>query len=205
MTGPRVSSSRAIAVLVVAGALMLVASTALTGCSSSTRTPKPASSRSSSAATTKPTPTPTPTPAFSVQSYTCSSILPPATLTVFKSKSSAGFALAPDYLQRMQNIGSHLVSFNTYGGILCQWSYPDAENSVDYAFSPITSQEAATQQQSLTSTGYVGTAKYHGTLYANTDTADYPDEYLFIQGYWFQASTDAVMQLIIDNVFTTTG
>ena len=54
---------------------------------------------------------------------------------------------------------------------------------------------------SLTSIGYVGTSKDHGTLYANTDVADYPDEYLFIHGYWIQAGSDSVMQLIVDNVF----
>jgi hypothetical protein len=101
----------------------------------------------------------------------------------------------------MQNIGSNLVAFNTYGGILCQWSYPDSSSNVDYAFSAITAAQAASQQQSLTSTGYVGAPKDHGTLFANTDTADFPDEYLFIDGYWLQASSDNVMQILIDNVF----
>lgn len=120
---------------------------------------------------------------------------------MFKGKKSAGFTLQPDYLQRMQNIGSNLVSFSTYGGILCQWSYPDSSSNVDYAFSPITGDQVSTQQQTLTSTGYVGTEKDHGMLFANTDTADFPDEYLFIDGYWFQASSDSVMQLLVDNVF----
>jgi hypothetical protein len=205
MTGRRVSSSRSGAVLAASGALLFIASIALAGCSSNAPTSKPSTSATKSAAPVQSKPTPTPTPTFSAQAYTCGSILPPATLAVFKGKASAGFVLQSDYLQRMQNIGSTLTAFNTYGGILCQWSYPNAQNSVDYAFSPITSQEAATQQQSLTATGYVGTAKDHGTLYANTDTGDYPDEYLFIQGYWFQASSDQVMQLIVDNVFVTTG
>ena len=135
--------------------------------------------------------------------YTCDTLLPPATLAVFKSKSSAGFALQSDYLQRMQNIDSNLVAFNTYGGILCQWAYPDASNTVDYAYSAITATQATTQESALTANGYVGTSADHGTLYANTDTADYPDEYLFINGYWFQASTDNLMQLIVDNVFVT--
>lgn len=135
--------------------------------------------------------------------YTCQSILPPPTLAVFKSKQSAGFTLQADYLQRMQNIGSNLVAFNTYGGILCQWAYPDSSSPVDYAFSAITDDQATTQQSALTSNGYAPTQKDHGTLFANTDTADYPDEYLFIKGYWFQASSDKVMQLIVDNVFVT--
>jgi hypothetical protein len=122
---------------------------------------------------------------------------------VFKSKSSAGFTLQSDYLQRMQNIGSNLVAFNTYDGILCQWSYPDSSSNVDYAFSAITAGQVTTQQQALTSTGYVGTAKDHGMLFANTDATNYPDEYLFIDGYWFQASSDSVMQLLVDNVFAT--
>ena len=174
----------------------------LAGCSGSgqanpTSTPKVTSTKASSH------PKPTPTPTFAALQYTCDSILPPATLAVFKSKQSAGFALETDYLQRMQNIGSNLVTFNMYGGILCQWAYSGAENSVDYAFSPITADQTTTQQATLTAAGYVGAPKYHGTVYTNTDTTDYPDEYLFINGYWFQASSDSVMQLIVDNVFVT--
>jgi hypothetical protein len=185
---------------VIALTLALTTALALAGCSGTgsghpTATPKPSSTKS------VPHATPTPTPTFAALQYTCSSILPPATLAVFKSKQSAGFTIQTDYLQRMQNIGSNLVTFSSYGGILCQWAYPDAANSVDYAFSPITSDEATTQESTLTSSGYVGTQKDHGTLYANTDTADYPDEYLFIEGYWFQASSDNLMQLIVDNVF----
>jgi hypothetical protein len=183
-------------------ALVLGAALALSGCSATvsgtpTSTPKPTTTKSASH------PKPTPTPTFAALQYTCNSILPPATLVVFKSKESAGFTLQPDYLQRMQNIGSNLVTFHTYDGILCQWAYPDASNSVDYAFSPITSDQTTTQEAALTSTGYVGTQKDHGMLYANTDTTDYPDEYLFINGYWFQASSDNLMQLIVDNVFVT--
>jgi hypothetical protein len=202
MSGPLTSSGRGIALRLAAGAVVLAATVALAGCSSGAST-KPTSTPSAtkSAAAAKSTPKPKPTPTFAALTYTCDNILPPATLAVFKSKKSDGFVLQDDYLQRMQNIGSMVVAFSTYGGILCQWSYPDAENSVDYAFSAITSDQASTQQQALTSAGYVGAPKDHGTLYTNTDTADYPDEYLFINGYWFQASSDAVMQLLVDNVF----
>lgn len=187
---------------VAVGVVALVTLGALAGCSGASA-PKPSSSpRTTTApASSTPTQTPTPTPTFVAKNYTCNTILPPVTLGVFKKKFSAGFTLQSDYLQRMQNIGSNLVAFNTYGGILCQWSYPDSSSNVDYAFSAITAGQAATQQQSLTSTGYVGAHKDHGTLFSNTDAANYPDEYLFIDGYWFQASSDSVMQLLVDNVF----
>lgn len=198
-----VGTNRRSAVLRTA-VIALTAATALTlaGCSGSgtsgaTSSPKPSHTKAASH------PTPTPTPTFAALQYNCDTILPPATLAVFKSKQSAGFTLESDYLQRMQNIGSNLVTFNTYGGILCQWAYSGAQNSVDYAFSAITSDETTTQESTLTSDGYVGAPKYHGTLYTNSDTTDYPDEYLFIKGYWFQASSDSVMQLIVDNVFVT--
>jgi hypothetical protein len=181
-------------------ALALASAAGLAGCSAKPTT-TPTASPGRTSVVTKSAPTPTPTPTFAALKYTCNSILPPATLAVFKSKQSAGFVLQTDYLQRMQNIGSNLVDFNTYGGILCQWSYPDSSSNVDYAFSAITAAQATSQQQSLTSMGYVGAAKDHGTLFANTDTADYPDEYLFLDGYWLQASTDSVMQLLVDNVF----
>jgi hypothetical protein len=193
---------RSVVLTVVAGVLAASAALALSGCSPHAAS-TPTASPTKKAVVSHPTPTPTPTPTFAALKYTCTSILPPATLTVFKSKESAGFTLQDDYLQRMQNIGSNLVFFSTYGGILCQWAYPDTQNSVDYAFSPISSEEVTTQQSTLTSTGYVGSSKDHGTLFANTDTADYPDEYLFINGYWFQASSDNLMQLLVDNVFVT--
>ena len=186
---------RAAVVVLAVGVTLVLAGCSGGGAGAHTPSPKPTHSRTASH------PKPTPTPTFAAQQYTCNSILPPATLAVFKSKASAGFTLQTEYLQRMQNIGSNLVTFNTYGGSLCQWAYEGAQNSVDYAYSPITSDQATTQQATLTSSGYVGAPKYHGTLYTNTDTADYPDEYLFIDGYWFQASSDNVMQLIVDNVF----
>jgi hypothetical protein len=196
MSGPSIAFRAA------TGIVVLAVATALAGCSSP-GAPAPTHSATKTVSSPHSTPKPTPTPTFAALNYTCNTILPPATLAVFKSKESAGFTLQSDYLQRMQNIGSNLVAFSTYGGILCQWSYPDSSNSVDYAFSPITSDQATTQQATLTSTGYVGTAKDHGTLYANTDTTDYPDEYLFIHGYWIQAGSDSVMQLLLDNVFVS--
>jgi hypothetical protein len=200
MSGPLTSSGRSIAARLLACAVVLATAWALAGCSSGT-TAKPTARPTKSAVAAHSTPTPTPTPTFAALNYTCNTILPPATLAVFKSKNSAGFTLQGDYLQRMQNIGSPLVAFSTYGGILCQWSYPDSSQSVTYAFSPITAAQASTQQATLTGAGYAGVAKDHGTLYANTDTADYPDEYLFIDGYWLQAGSDSVMQLLVDNVF----
>jgi hypothetical protein len=200
MSGPLAFPGRNSAARLIVGAVVLAGVLAIAGCSaktSSTPTPEP----SKTAAAAHATPTPTPTPTFAALNYTCNSILPPATLAVFKSKNSAGFTLQGDYLQRMQNIASPLVAFDTYGGILCQWSYSDSSESVNYAFSPITSANAASQQSALRAIGYTGTAKDHGTLYANSDTSDYPDEYLFIDGYWLQASSDSVMQLLVDNVF----
>jgi hypothetical protein len=172
----------------------------LAGCTAAPA-PEPSASSTHKAASTPKPPTPEPTPTFVPSSYTCESILPPPTLAVFQKKKSAGFALQSDYLQRMQNIGSNLLAFSNYGGILCQWAYPDSSSSVDYAYSPITAANATSQQAALTTTGYAPTNKYHGILYANSDPTDYPDEYLFVDGHWIQASSDAVMQLIVDNVF----
>jgi hypothetical protein len=196
MAGSSIAFRAAVLLVAVASVGTLAACTA-------TPTAAPTSAPTTTAAPPTSTPKPSPTPTFAALKYTCNSILPPATLAVFKSKQSAGFTLQNDYLQRMQNIGSQLVAFNTYGGILCQWAYPDSSNNVAYGFSPITNAQADTQEQALTANGYVGTQKDHGTLYANTDATDFPDEYLFINGYWMQGSTDSVMQLLVDNVFVT--
>jgi hypothetical protein len=196
----RSSTARTVLGAVAASATLSLVALTLAGCAS---TPAPAPSATSvHTATSAPsTPTPEPTPTFVPASYTCDSILPAATLAVFQSKKSAGFTLQADYLQRMKNIGSNLLAFSNYGGILCQWAYPDSSSSVDYAYSSITAANATTQQAALTGIGYAPTNKYHGVVYVNSDPTDYPDEYLFVNGYWIQASSDAVLQIIVDNVF----
>jgi hypothetical protein len=103
----------------------------------------------------------------------------------------------------VHNFSPDLAQFSDWGGILCQWAYPNAQNGVDYGFSAITAEQATTEQAQLTKNGYVGTAKDHGTVFANDDTKDFPDNYLFIDGYWFYASSTPLLDLIVDNVFQT--
>jgi hypothetical protein len=178
---------------------------AVSGCGTSHASVHPTSTPHAVTKPTKSTPTPKPTPTFVAEKYTCQSILPPATLAVFKSKTADGFALQPDYTERVHNFSPTLSLFDTYGGILCQWAYPEGANSVDYGFSPITASQAATQEAGLETDGYVATKKDNGTVLANTDTTDFPDTYLFINGYWFYASQTSLLDLIVQNVFTTTG
>jgi len=196
----RSSTARTVFGAVGASAALSLVAFTLAGCAS-TPAPAPTTTSVHTAKAAPSTPTPKPTPTFVPASYTCDSILPAPTLAVFEGKKSAGFTLQTDYMQRMQNIGSNLLAFSNYGGILCQWAYPDSSSSVDYAYSPITAANATTQQAALTSIGYAPTNKYHGVVYINSDPTDYPDEYLFVNGYWIQASSDSVLQLIVDNVF----
>jgi hypothetical protein len=190
---------------VVTAAAAVALAVALAGCAS--QNPGAAATGASTPASTPTasTPTPTPTPTFVQKAYTCPDILPPATLAVFKSKASAGFTLQKDYVQRVHNFSPDLSQFADWGGILCQWAYPDTQQSVDYGFSAITAQQATTEQASLTKNGYSGTAKDHGTVFVNSDTKDFPDNYLFINGYWFYASQSSLLDLIVDNVFQTGG
>jgi hypothetical protein len=188
---------------VLAIAAALVACVLLAGCSQNgTKASAPAHSKPAATKTPSP-PKPTPTPTFVAKTYTCESILPPATLAVFKQKQSAGFTLQKDYVQRVHNFSPDLAQFSDWGGILCQWAYPDAQNGVDYGFSAITTDQSTTEQAQLTKNGYVGTAGDHGTVFANADTKDFPDNYLFIDGYWFYASSTSLLDLIVDNVFET--
>ncbi|HEY4266938.1 MAG TPA: hypothetical protein VGM94_01990, partial [Galbitalea sp.] len=131
---------RSIATTAPVGALaivaVLVSCVLLAGCAQhGAKASSPASS-SPSATKSPSTPTPQPTPTFAAKTYTCESILPPATLAVFKQKQSAGFTLQKDYVERVHNFSPDLAQFSDWGGILCQWAYPDAQNSVDYGFSP---------------------------------------------------------------------
>ncbi|MDQ1542943.1 MAG: hypothetical protein QOK08_581 [Actinomycetota bacterium] len=195
-------SRRPIAAPTLLGVIAIVVVASLTGCTSH-KTSSPTSGSTPATAPTTSAPTPTPTPTFVAKAYTCRSILPPATLAVFDSKASAGFTLQKDYVERVRNFSPDLSQFAEWGGILCQWAYPNTQQSVDYGFSAITAQQTTTEQASHANNGYAGTPKYNGTVFVNSDTADYPDTYLFINGYWFYASTDSLLGLIVDNVFAT--
>jgi hypothetical protein len=193
---------RPIAAPTLLGVIAFIVIASLTGCTSHA-TSSPTGASTPSTTPTASVPSPVPTPTFVSKAYTCTNILPPATLVVFRSKASAGFTLQKDYVQRVRNFSADLYQFAEWGGILCQWAYPDTQQSVDYGFSAITAQQATTEQASLATNGYSGTAKDNGTVFVNADTADYPDTYLFIKGYWFYASTDSLLELIVDNVFET--
>lgn len=179
-----------------------LATLSLVGCATTSPTsgtsPKPSTSNP---ATRPTTPTPTPTPTFVADDYTCLSILPPATLAVFTSKKSAGFTLQKDYVQRVHNFDATLSLFDDYNGILCQWAYPGAMKSVDYGFSAITAAQAKSVQETLTRNGYSPESKDNGTVYTNADPTDFPDNYLFIDGYWFYASQSSLLDLVVENVF----
>jgi hypothetical protein len=196
-------SRRPITAAALSGALVLITAVLVSGCAQATATPTKTSAATSTPTAAAPTPTPTPTPTFVVKKYTCDDILPPATLAVFQSKKSAGFELQKDYVERVRNFSPDLAQFADWNGILCQWAYPNTQQSVDYGFSAITADQTTTEQAELTKNGYSGTAKDHGTVFANSDTTDFPDTYLFINGYWFYASTTSLLDLIVDNVFET--
>ena len=146
-------------------------------------------------------PKPTPTPTFAALDYNCDSILPPATLAVFKSKSSrrihAAVRLSAAHAEH--RIATWSPS-TTYGGILCQWAYPDASNSVDYAFSPIT--ETRRPHSRPRSPG--------PDTWASERPRDAVREHRHHRlprripvHRWILVSgvSDSVMQLIVDNVF----
>jgi hypothetical protein len=186
----------------VLAALALVVAVGISGCSQGAPSPAKTSTQKASSAPSKPTaPTATPTPTFVPAKYTCDSIVPPATLAEWKKTS--GFTLQNDFVQRVHNYDANLSLFDDYGGILCQWAYEGASNPIDYGFSSITASQATAEQATLTKDGYVASSKDHGTVLANPDSTNFPDNYLFIDGYWFYASQAPLLDLIVENVFST--
>jgi len=183
-------------------ALALVVAVGISGCSHGTPSPAKTSTQKASSAPSKPTtPKPAPTPTFVPAKYTCDSIVPPATLDQWKN--TPGFTLQDDFVQRVHNYDANLSLFDDYGGILCQWAYDGASKPIDYGFSSITASQATAEQATLTKDGYVASSKDHGTVLANPDSTDFPDNYLFIDGYWFYASQAQLLDLIVENVFST--
>jgi hypothetical protein len=190
---------------IAVGALLLVAALALAGCSQAHPSATSTHSTTAHKPTASHTPKPAPTPTFVPANYTCQSILPPATLAVFKGKQADGFALQPDFTDRVHNFDPIRSEFDDFGGILCQWAYSGGSNSVDYGYSPITTTQASTEQDALTASGYTASKKDNGTVLANPDTTDFPDVFLFINGYWMYASQSSLLDLIVENVFSTEG
>lgn len=182
-----------------AGFLVLLT---LAGCATTSSTP--VTTQSAAAPTVTPTPSATPTDdaptKFVPEDYDCKSILPPATLAVFESKKSEGFVLQDDFTDRIRTIGDDLAKFADLGGILCQWAYPSGSQPVNYAYSPITADEASAKRADLAKDGYTETDNAEGTLVTNPDSSDIPDAYLFIDGYWFYGSTVDVLNVITDNL-----
>jgi hypothetical protein len=180
--------------------------TLVSGCASTSGTTGP-----TGGPTTAPSDTPTlvptaaQTPTFVPQAFTCNTILPPTTLTIFTSKAKQGFKLQPDFLSRMKNIGSNLVHFVDFGGILCQWSYPDTQPAINYGYSPITFDQASAERTALATNGYVESTDQYGIRVSNPDKTNFPDNYLFIDGYWFYASDSQFLDLMIQNLFTPTA
>ena len=185
-----------------AGSILLAV---LAGCSSAPETTTPTDVPVQSAA-----PVPTATTeeenaddgVFEPEDYTCETLLPAGMLTEFQSLEDDGFVLQADFEERVRNYGGALVKFADFDGILCQWAYPSGTEPFDYAYSPITESDAAAQRAQLVDGGYVEEETERGTLVVNPDTANFPDAYLFIDGYWFYASEREPLELMVNDLFT---
>lgn len=188
----------------------LAVTTALTfglaGCASDTTdTAEPAAPAASATSTTAPQESSTPTPTATAQAidpdtYTCETILPPATLSVFAAQEKDGFTLQADFADRSRDFGSDLIYFVDFGGILCQWGYPSGTEPIDYGFSAITEEEATERTTSLIAGGFVETDDPRGTLLVNADSESFPGTYLFLDDYWIYASQPDMLDLITSNL-----
>jgi len=177
----------------------------VTGCASATPEAAPSDapdSATSAAPTTSATPTAVPSavPAIDPADYTCETILPNATLTVFKNQEAEGFVLQEDFVERSRNFGSDLVYFVDFGGILCQWGYPSGAEPINYGFSVLTEEQATARMTALTAGGYLAQDDPRGTLLVNADPVSFPDTYLFTEGYWFYGSDGDMLDIIAANV-----
>lgn len=192
-----------ITALVVSAALAV----SLAGCASDTAgagSPESTSSAASPSApqgSTTSTPTPTATAeGIDPANFTCETILPPATLSVFAAQEKDGFTLQADFAERSRDFGSDLVHFVDFGGILCQWGYPSGTEPIDYGFSAITDAQATERITSLVAGGFVETDDPRGTMLVNADSESFPGTYLFLNGYWVYASQPDMLDLITSNL-----
>ena len=137
---------------------------------------------------TLPAPGPTPTPTSSVPpaAPTCENII---TATSLGHLTEQGLVVTPsaEYAEKVRSEGyARLALFADNGGVLCPWGGTNTEYSVAYAFSPISDEQAATEEASLESDGYFASSYAGGTVYTDLTGFD-PlwSHYLFLDGYWF--------------------
>lgn len=146
-----------------------------------------------------PSTTPPPAPATSAPAETpgpaiadCDDLVSPSAQ---KRYGAAGWALSEDFVQRMVDQQSHLVTFVDYGGALCQWGFPASDDTDVLAGSAIDAAQQAEQRAYLEGEGFA-LDQHNGADRYTVTTDTYTEIYLFAGDYWFYGSSEEAVDHI---------
>jgi hypothetical protein len=167
----------------VAVALSAALVGAVAGCTAETPSAAPSTTPTPAPATTEPAETP------SSLITECDDLVSPSDQKKYEAE---GWALSDDFVQRMTDQKSHLVTFVDYGGALCQWGFPNSDATDVLAGSAIDDAHEAEQRAYLEAEGF--TLDQHNGADRYIVTSDtFTEIYLFAGDYWFYGSSEAAI------------
>ncbi|MET3768512.1 hypothetical protein ABIB15_001194 [Marisediminicola sp. UYEF4] len=150
---------------------------------------------------TTPTPTSEPEPAPPARTTsTCQSLLDGETSQRFADSAADGWALIPDFGQRMIDQANPIGLFVQYNGVACQWGYPSSGDAFSYGHSAISIADAQAVKSRLTADGYSSRSALGGELYCLPPEQSVMGEqscFLFVGGEWFYSNVESELEMIV--------
>jgi hypothetical protein len=137
------------------------------------------------APTVKAESTPTPQPVETQTPITCETLVPDVSR---EGMEAAGWSLFDGYVEKMRSEESSILAFADYGGGLCLWGPPNGHGMI-FAASAIDATQEAAQRARLEAEGFTKSEHNGADLYERSDEIGGVYAYLFVEGYWFLASS----------------
>lgn len=196
-----------------AAALLLLAGCAAepdAGDPSTSPSPRPSASASASPdASSSPEPVPSESPAPSAEpepappartTSTCQSLLDGETTQRFADSAADGWALIPDFGQRMIDQGNPIGLFVQYSGVACQWGYPSSGDAFSYGHSAVSDSDAQAVKSRFTADGYFARSALGGELLCLPPEESVMGEescFLFVGTEWFYSNVESELEMIV--------
>lgn len=155
------------------------------GTSACSSTPEAIEARPAPSTSTSRPSTPSPTPAK--EPVTCQTLVTPAAL---QKLTSGGSEFNEDFEGRVRGEPAvfGLRTFLDYGGLACQWGFPNSDSVTVLGYSPLTAGQAAIARTNLLSEGWTPATQADGSeIWTTTDLDSfmgYSPAYVFTAGSW---------------------
>lgn len=166
-------------------ALIVATVTIVLGTSACSSSPESTEARPEPSASMSLPPTASPTP--TKDPVTCQTLVTPAAL---HKLTSDGSEFNEDFEGRIRDEPAvfGLRTFLDYGGLACQWGFPNSDSVTVLGYSPLTAERAASARANLLSEGWTPSMQADGSEIWTTADVDsslgYRPAYVFTAGSW---------------------